>query len=383
MSSHDIVVAEYLRELEQRLHGLPVLQRRELLGDLAAHIETECSDRGVTTEAALLQVLERLGAPEVVAAAAYEEAGLPIPPAPEPGAAAVPGPSAAVAIPSTSSATGLTSTPVATRSSTVPVATGVGSAAVGTVTVAASARFAGRAERTAAIGNADFLAAHVPPVSAPIPPVSAPVPPVSASVLPPPDVQPKGRPGPFPPQGPFAVGTPAGSRQHVAGASSGTPSSRPHDPGFGPGQPGVDAATGFGWSHAGPRLDSVPPFVGGPPFPPPPPRSTDSTTWMRVVLGGAAVLAVIVILGCLGGALMLRSAESDAGPIVEQPAQPIATIFPAEPEPPAERADAERADAERAGQAETAERAQPTDRLDPLQPPTEEPPQPPALPQTP
>jgi len=73
------VVAEYLREIDLRLAGLPVLQRRELLADLAAHIETERAERHLQGEAELIEVLERLGSPEVVARAAYEEAG-PLPP---------------------------------------------------------------------------------------------------------------------------------------------------------------------------------------------------------------------------------------------------------------------------------------------------------------
>ncbi|MFI7539742.1 HAAS signaling domain-containing protein [Actinoplanes sp. NPDC049599] len=78
MSSNktDDAVAEYLRELELRLTGLPVLQRRELLAEIEAHISTERVDRGVTSESDLLELLERLGSPEVVAAAAYEEAGM-------------------------------------------------------------------------------------------------------------------------------------------------------------------------------------------------------------------------------------------------------------------------------------------------------------------
>ena len=69
-------VAEYLHELELRLTGLPVLQRRELLAEISAHISTERVERGVTSESDLLELLERLGSPEVVAAAAYEEAGM-------------------------------------------------------------------------------------------------------------------------------------------------------------------------------------------------------------------------------------------------------------------------------------------------------------------
>ncbi|GAA4596404.1 hypothetical protein BJY16_002003 [Actinoplanes octamycinicus] len=69
------VVGEYLHEVELRLSGLPLLQRRELLADLAAHIATERTDRNVRSESELIEILERLGSPEVVAAAAYEEAG--------------------------------------------------------------------------------------------------------------------------------------------------------------------------------------------------------------------------------------------------------------------------------------------------------------------
>ncbi|AGZ38704.1 HAAS signaling domain-containing protein [Actinoplanes friuliensis] len=72
----DDAVAEYLHELELRLSGLPVLQRRELLADLEAHITSERIERAVVSEGEVLDILERLGSPEVVAAAAYEEAGL-------------------------------------------------------------------------------------------------------------------------------------------------------------------------------------------------------------------------------------------------------------------------------------------------------------------
>jgi uncharacterized membrane protein len=69
------VVAEYLHEVDLRLTGLPVLQRRELLADLAAHIATERTERDIKSEGELIEVLERLGNPEEVANAAYEEAG--------------------------------------------------------------------------------------------------------------------------------------------------------------------------------------------------------------------------------------------------------------------------------------------------------------------
>jgi hypothetical protein len=80
----DDAVAEYLREIEVRLGSLPLLQRRELLADLEAHIANERAERHVQSEGEVLEILERLGSPEVVAAAAWEEAGTaaPVPPIP-------------------------------------------------------------------------------------------------------------------------------------------------------------------------------------------------------------------------------------------------------------------------------------------------------------
>jgi hypothetical protein len=77
-------VAEYLREVEVRLGSLPLLQRRELLADLEAHIASERAERKVQSEGEVLEILERLGSPEVVAAAAWEEAGTAVPVAPIP-----------------------------------------------------------------------------------------------------------------------------------------------------------------------------------------------------------------------------------------------------------------------------------------------------------
>ncbi|MEV4703659.1 HAAS signaling domain-containing protein [Actinoplanes sp. NPDC049316] len=251
----DEVVAEYLRELEQRLGGLPVLQRRELLGDLEAHIVNERAERGVTSETELLVVLERLGSPEVVAAAAYEEAGLPEPTVELAPAGAAP------------------------------------RAASGTLTVAASARFTGRAERTAALGSEElFGAAGARPASpaplqtppAPKPASAAPVqayapPSFSAAVVPPPDDLLRERPGPFPPGGGHLF--PSG------------PGGRP-------------------WSDAPP-----PPFVGGPPFAPPPPRREPSSrAWVRAAVGAAIAFAVVVMFGCLAGAFLLQTSSVDEAP---------------------------------------------------------------------
>jgi hypothetical protein len=87
----DDAVSEYLYEVGARLSGLPLLQRRELLADLEAHIATERAERNVQSEGEVLEILERLGSPEVVAAAAYEEAG-PFPPAGQHASVPVAGP---------------------------------------------------------------------------------------------------------------------------------------------------------------------------------------------------------------------------------------------------------------------------------------------------
>jgi len=67
------LVTEYLHEVDFRLSGLPLLQRRELLADLHAHIAE--ARLTAPSEGELIEILERLGSPEEVAAAAYAEAG--------------------------------------------------------------------------------------------------------------------------------------------------------------------------------------------------------------------------------------------------------------------------------------------------------------------
>jgi uncharacterized membrane protein len=82
------VVGEYLREVDLRLSGLPLLQRHELLADLRAHIDT-AREHGAYSDSEMIEVLQRLGSPEAIAAAAYWEAG---PQPPRPGTAAAPAP---------------------------------------------------------------------------------------------------------------------------------------------------------------------------------------------------------------------------------------------------------------------------------------------------
>jgi uncharacterized membrane protein len=67
------VVGEYLDEVELRLRNLSLLERRELLADLRTHIETVRAERNIQSEGEIIEVLERLGSPEAVAAAALDE----------------------------------------------------------------------------------------------------------------------------------------------------------------------------------------------------------------------------------------------------------------------------------------------------------------------
>ena len=90
MNKTDDAVSEYLHEVGLRLGGLPLLQRRELLADLEAHIANERAERNVQSEGEVLEILERLGSPEVVAAAAWEEAGTATPVTPIPRIALAP-----------------------------------------------------------------------------------------------------------------------------------------------------------------------------------------------------------------------------------------------------------------------------------------------------
>ena len=83
-ASADHAVHQYLDAVDRRLGGLPLLERRELINDLATHIAAVRAEEGAHDEGRVLDILERLGSPDVVAAAAYAEAGpsgaFPLPP---------------------------------------------------------------------------------------------------------------------------------------------------------------------------------------------------------------------------------------------------------------------------------------------------------------
>lgn len=71
------IVADYLSRLERALAGAPRARREEILADVRAHIEE--ASAGLTGEAELLSMLDRLGEPAGVAEAALEGEPAPVP----------------------------------------------------------------------------------------------------------------------------------------------------------------------------------------------------------------------------------------------------------------------------------------------------------------
>jgi uncharacterized membrane protein len=72
---HDRLVTEYLAQVEQATADLPPQRRGELLQDLREHIDTARAELPAETETQLRGILDRLGEPETIAAAA----GIPTP----------------------------------------------------------------------------------------------------------------------------------------------------------------------------------------------------------------------------------------------------------------------------------------------------------------
>ena len=72
-SNSDLIVEQYLRAVEKQLTGVPATQRTELLSDLSVHIDSSREALTEETEAQVRQILERLGSPETVAAAARQD----------------------------------------------------------------------------------------------------------------------------------------------------------------------------------------------------------------------------------------------------------------------------------------------------------------------
>ena len=66
----DRLVDDYLRRLEAAAGGLPRERRRELVAEIEEHIDAALGEAGARDEVAVRNVLERLGPPEEIAAAA-------------------------------------------------------------------------------------------------------------------------------------------------------------------------------------------------------------------------------------------------------------------------------------------------------------------------
>jgi hypothetical protein len=66
----DPLVDDYLRRLEAAAAGLPRERRAELVEEIEQHVDEALGEAGTDDESAVRNVLERLGAPEEIAAAA-------------------------------------------------------------------------------------------------------------------------------------------------------------------------------------------------------------------------------------------------------------------------------------------------------------------------
>lgn len=83
----DALVRDYLGRLEAAAWPLAADRRGELLAEVREHIESALDDAGTRDEVTARNVLERLGAPEEIAAAEAESGGRPVWTQPPPGGA--------------------------------------------------------------------------------------------------------------------------------------------------------------------------------------------------------------------------------------------------------------------------------------------------------
>jgi HAAS len=77
----DTLVDRYLTDLEAELAGLPANRRREILDEVGEHIVAARAALDAESEAAIRNVLERLGDPADIAAEARDRFGVPAEPA--------------------------------------------------------------------------------------------------------------------------------------------------------------------------------------------------------------------------------------------------------------------------------------------------------------
>jgi hypothetical protein len=94
MTQTDELVAAYLARVERAASRLPAGRREELIGDLREHIEIARAESGAESEADVRTILERLGDPESIVAAADTQTDLPRVTAPTPYPTAPPMPAA-------------------------------------------------------------------------------------------------------------------------------------------------------------------------------------------------------------------------------------------------------------------------------------------------
>lgn len=78
---NDLLVEDYLAKVSRATSGLPPERREELMRDLSEHIEIRRGELTDEREVHVLEILERLGDPEMIARAAAADAGLPLLPA--------------------------------------------------------------------------------------------------------------------------------------------------------------------------------------------------------------------------------------------------------------------------------------------------------------
>jgi uncharacterized membrane protein len=75
-TTNDRLVDDYLGRLKKELRDLPRSRRRELLDEIREHIEEERSQLDIESEAALRNILDRLGEPADIAAEARYRFGV-------------------------------------------------------------------------------------------------------------------------------------------------------------------------------------------------------------------------------------------------------------------------------------------------------------------
>ncbi|HEX4220590.1 MAG TPA: hypothetical protein VHZ02_19615, partial [Acidimicrobiales bacterium] len=74
----DEILRTYFQELNATLAGLPQTRREQLVLEIRQHVADAVAEKAPASEAQVRELLERVGSPEAVAAAALEEEDLPV-----------------------------------------------------------------------------------------------------------------------------------------------------------------------------------------------------------------------------------------------------------------------------------------------------------------